>query len=71
MHQTFYEFLMTKRDSQAHDEISNFAKNVFLDHSFPKQSKNYHEITEYLELNGNYLVSMDIFDDAWKEFGEN
>lgn len=71
MHQSFYSFLMTQRNHLKNDEISLFAQNVFLDQSFPKQAKDYHEVTEYLELNASYLPSMDIFDDAWRRYTES
>lgn len=71
MHKTFYQFLMTQRNDDGIDEVSNFANNAFYDHTFPKQSKDYHYLTEYLELSASYLHSMDIFDDAWRLYQES
>lgn len=71
MHQTFYHFLMTQRNDLAYDEISNFAQNASLDQAFPKQATDYHEVTEYLELNASYLPSMDIFDETWQRYMES
>lgn len=71
MHQSFYQFLMTQRNHLAYDEISTFAQNAFLDQAFPKQTTDYHEITEYLELNAGYLPSMDIFDATWQRYIES
>ncbi|WP_235720693.1 YozE family protein, partial [Liquorilactobacillus vini] len=32
--------------------------------------QNYQEISNYLELNGSYLPSMTIFDQAWESYLE-
>lgn len=65
MRRSFYEFLMTQRQPNNSDEIAQFANNAFLDHSFPKHAKSYDELSSYLEMNGNYLPSMMIFDEAF------
>ena len=66
MSKSFYHFLMKYRHPSPKDAISEFANNAYRDHSFPKTSKDYHEISSYLELNGQYLQSMTIFDEAWE-----
>lgn len=66
LRRSFYQFLMTERDPNNHSEIAEFANNAFFDHSFPKQSKDYDEISRYLELNGGYLPSMLIYDQAYQ-----
>ncbi|WP_245640505.1 YozE family protein [Neobacillus massiliamazoniensis] len=63
---SFYHFLMKYRHPAPKDEISQFANDVYLDHSFPKISEDYHELSSYLEMNGHYLNSMSIFDEAWQ-----
>ncbi|MFD1486241.1 YozE family protein [Lacticaseibacillus baoqingensis] len=68
MRQTFYQYLMTLRDPNDHSEIADFAQNAFLDQSFPKQESGFDALSEYLELNGNYLPSMSVFDDAYREY---
>ncbi len=65
---SFYHFLITYRQPKNIDDITKFANDAFHDHSFPKQSKDYHEISHYLEMNGHYLSSMSIFDDAWEKY---
>lgn len=70
MIRSFYEFLMTLRNPNGKDEISQFANSAFFDFSFPKQAEDYEVISNYLELNGNYLQSMDIFDDAYRLYVE-
>ncbi|KRN75073.1 hypothetical protein IV73_GL000833 [Weissella kandleri] len=59
---------MTQRDPVTHDAVKNFANGAFYDQSFPKQSKDFDEISRYLEENGGYLQSMDIFDEAWQQY---
>lgn len=71
MHRTFYEYLMTLRNPNDHSEIAEFAKNAFLDQSFPKQEKDYHRLSDYLELNGNYLPSMAVFDETYRAYEAN
>jgi uncharacterized protein YozE (UPF0346 family) len=65
MNISFYHYLLKYRDPKPKDEISLFANHAYGDHSFPKYSVDYHEISSYLELNGQYLRSMSIFDQAW------
>ena len=66
MRESFYRYLMTKRDPNGVDEISHFANAAFFDQAFPKHSDDYHEISHYLELNATYLPSMSVFDEAWQ-----
>lgn len=66
MAKTFYHFLMKYRHPSPKDCISRFANEAYLDHSFPKTSSDYHEISTYLELNGSYIESMTVFDEAWE-----
>jgi uncharacterized protein YozE (UPF0346 family) len=70
MSDSFYRFLMTQRNPNDHGEVATFAQNAFLDHGFPKQSTDYHELADYLELNGSYLPNMDVFDEAFRLYQE-
>ncbi|WP_033828681.1 YozE family protein [Bacillus andreraoultii] len=67
MGKSFYHFLMRYRNSEVkkRDELANFAENAFRDHGFPKNSSDYDELSRYLEMNGDYLPTMTIFDHAW------
>ncbi|AST91767.1 MULTISPECIES: YozE family protein [Sutcliffiella] len=65
MSKSFYHYLVNYRHAIIKTDISRFANAAYEDHSFPKQSKSYHEISNYLELNVHYLPSMTIFDEAW------
>ena len=67
----FYAFLMKYRQPKEVDPITKFANHAFLDHSFPKQSISYDEISRYLEMNGDYLERMSVFDDAWELYQLN
>ncbi|UQS83708.1 YozE family protein [Bombilactobacillus thymidiniphilus] len=71
MEKTFYEFLMTQRDPNSSQPLAHFADAAFFDHTFPKQSKDYNTLSEYLELNGSYLPNMDIFDQAYDLYRES
>jgi uncharacterized protein YozE (UPF0346 family) len=65
MNRSFYHYLMKYRHPEPKDEISHFANDAYLDVGFPKTSKKYEVVSSYLELNGHYLDSMSIFDEAW------
>ncbi|WP_249317034.1 YozE family protein [Bacillus sp. FJAT-50079] len=71
MKKSFYHFLMKYRHAIEKDEISEFANAAYEDHGFPKNSVDYHQLTQYLELNGHYLSSMTIFDDVWELYKES
>ncbi|OCA90828.1 hypothetical protein A8F94_02845 [Bacillus sp. FJAT-27225] len=70
MRKSFYHFLMKYRHPKPNDTISGFANAAFKDHSFPKTSEDYDELSRYLEMNGHYLPSMAVFDEAWEEYIE-
>jgi uncharacterized protein YozE (UPF0346 family) len=57
--------MMKYRHNRGGDPIGELARGAYHDHSFPKSSTDYHEISSYLELNGHYLTSMSVFDQAW------
>ncbi|ANJ69306.1 MULTISPECIES: YozE family protein [Latilactobacillus] len=71
MKQSFYRYLMTQRDPNNYEPVPQFANNAFFDQSFPKQSGDYETLTRYLELNGSYLPSMTIFDEAYEAYQES
>ncbi|MBS9399532.1 YozE family protein [Pediococcus acidilactici] len=71
MRKTFYQFLMTQRNPEPNDEVEEFANQAFFDQSFPKQDRDFDEISKYLELNGSYLQNMTIFDQAWQRYLES
>ncbi|MBW8450260.1 YozE family protein [Lactobacillus iners] len=68
--ESFYRFLMTLRDHNSTDEVVQFANNAEFDSNFPRQEQDYEKLSEYLELNATYLVSMTIFDRAYQMYQE-
>ncbi|MDO4903494.1 MAG: YozE family protein [Limosilactobacillus sp.] len=66
--ESFYRYLMTQRNPDSYDEIAQFANNAFLDTTFPKQSQDFDELSQYLEENADYLPSMTVFDAAWQQY---
>lgn len=66
MVKSFYHFLMKYRHPKPQSALNEFANAAYLDHSFPKNSMDYDELSDYLELNGHYLTSMVVFDEAWE-----
>ena len=68
--ESFYHYLMTQRKPTDANEVEQFANNAFYDQSFPKQADDYDSLSQYLELNGTYLPSMVIFDNAWIKYEE-
>ncbi len=67
----FYRFLMSYRDDEEGTEYALFAEHVYQDHTFPKQSTSYHELSSYLEMNGEYLLDMSLFDEVWRFYEES
>ncbi|MEH6891494.1 YozE family protein [Bacillus sp. JJ864] len=65
MKKSFYHYMMKHRAALLKDELCDLAEIMYEDHSFPKQSEDYDEISSYLEFNGS-LDSMSIFDRAWE-----
>ncbi|EFU78849.1 hypothetical protein HMPREF9223_0479 [Lactobacillus iners ATCC 55195] len=61
---------MTLRDHNSTDEVVQFANNAEFDSNFPRQEQDYEKLSEYLELNATYLVSMTIFDRAYQMYQE-
>jgi uncharacterized protein YozE (UPF0346 family) len=68
MARSFYRYLLKFRDGKGEDPFVRFANGAYYDHSFPKSSADYDEISQYLELNGDYLDSMIVFDELWEQF---
>lgn len=68
MGKSFYHYIVKYRGGKNSNELTKFANNIYDDHSFPKYSSDYHEISSYLELNGHFLSSMTLFDTAWEMY---
>lgn len=63
MERTFYHFVLTFRGGA--DDKAQFAEAVFHDHSFPKQSTDFDELSEYIELQQQPEMTADVFDAIW------
>lgn len=70
MNKSFYHYLIKFRQPTIGDELSQFANAVYNDHSFPKYSEDYQELSSYLELNGDYLSTVAFFDYVWEMYVE-
>ncbi|HWO76286.1 MAG TPA: YozE family protein [Bacillus sp. (in: firmicutes)] len=66
MARSFYHYLMKYRNIEPKHEIEEFANHAYHDHTFPKLADDYHEISSYLEMHGDYIKSMKVFDRAWE-----
>ena len=71
MKRSFYHYLMTERDPYKRDDVTLFANAASEDLSFPKQSVDFDEVSHYLEMETDYLPSMQIFDEAWQRYLES
>lgn len=68
MKPTFYEYIRRFVDHDAKDPMSRLANAIQKDIAFPKQSKNFDEISTYLEHSPDYGKLLVIFDDAWHNY---
>ncbi|EOH86831.1 YozE family protein [Enterococcus asini] len=71
MRKSFYQYLQAIKGPSHKDQEQIFATNASHDIQFPKHSEDYHELSSYLEMNADYLPSMDIFDQVWEKYLEN
>lgn len=67
MRRSFYHYMLTQRGPNHLDEVAVLANEIAEDIQFPKQSDDYHEISDYVEF-VNYVPNMDIFDRAWERY---
>ena len=63
---TFYEFALTYRG--ASDGKGTFAEAVFEDSLFPRSSKNFQDLSDYIEMLANDDMKTAIFDELWEEY---
>ncbi|WP_108308531.1 YozE family protein [Metalysinibacillus jejuensis] len=60
---TFYQFVMTFRGRD--DSFAYFAEAAFEDQSFPKQSIDFNELSEYVEMCQDEYMTTAVFDALW------
>lgn len=68
---TFYEYLMKFRSPVENDDVTRLANLVFQDRSFPKQSQDYQEVSNYLETSSNFYFKLTIFDEIWRDYSKD
>lgn len=65
---SFYHFALTARGRK--DEKGELAEEIFDDLSFPKHEKDFHILSDYIETQGYYTISLSVFDDLYEEYTE-
>lgn len=65
---SFYHFLLTVRGRP--NEEGAFAEMVYQDLDFPKQETDFNTLSDYIETEGNYTLSMSVFDALFEEYQE-
>ncbi|ANU17282.1 hypothetical protein BBI11_09730 [Planococcus maritimus] len=68
MKRSFYQYALKHRGKLVQDEYSQFAEAMFLDHSFPKSSIDFQEVSQYLEEKAHPVLRASTFDRMWEEY---
>lgn len=68
MERSFYQFALKYRGKLVQDDYSRFAEAMFLDHSFPKTSTDFQEISQYVEEKAHPILQASTFDRMWEEY---
>src|SRR5699024_12831325 len=63
-----YQFALEARGRK--DEKGDLAEDIFDDLSLPRQEKDFHALSDYIEMQGSYTVSMSVFDSLYDEYTE-
>lgn len=63
MTKTFYQFVQTFRGGS--DAFAYFAEAAFEDHGFPKQSTDFNELSDYVEMQQDSYMTTAVFDALW------
>lgn len=65
MNKSFYVFMARYRDDKKNPTLQKLAREMFNDHGFPNHSKDYSEVSNYMEMSGQYDTPLTVFDEAW------
>lgn len=65
MKNSFYVFVLTYRGGNWGDYKTRFAESAFLDHSFPKTSTSFEELSSYIETIADEHMNTQAFDELW------
>ncbi|TFB24016.1 YozE family protein [Filobacillus milosensis] len=69
---SFYHYMMAYRGIQTKgDPKKKLAEWMFNEHDFPKQSKEYMEISQYLEFHTPFPEALTTFDIVWEEYAQD
>ncbi|HSI67548.1 MAG TPA: YozE family protein [Planococcus sp. (in: firmicutes)] len=68
MERSFYHFALTYRGKSIPDEFSRFADAMFLDHSFPRTSKDFENLSRYVEEKAHPIMKASTFDEMWQDY---
>lgn len=61
--------MMSYRGIQSkHDPKKKLADWMFREHDFPKQSTDYHVISQYFEFHSPFPEALTTFDEVWEEY---
>lgn len=71
MKQSFYLFVLTFRGGDLSDLKTRFAEAAFIDHSFPKTSTTFEELSSYIETKADQDLSTSAFDELWEIYQMN
>ena len=71
MNKSFYTYALTFRGGDWSDANTRFAEAMFLDHSFPKQSKSFDELSSYVEILSDEFMTSSAFDELWALYKAN
>ncbi|WP_066193328.1 MULTISPECIES: YozE family protein [Gracilibacillus] len=67
---SFYHFMMRYRGNKQLDDARKLADWMFYESGFPKHSKDYHEISEFMEWHAPFPSAVATFDQLWNEYEE-
>ncbi|MDI7741845.1 YozE family protein [Lysinibacillus fusiformis] len=65
MIESFYLFILSYRGGDLTDRKALFAESAFLDHSFPKGSTSFEELSSYIETLADEYMTTQVFDELW------
>lgn len=65
MKKSFYHYALTFRGGDWNDIKVQFAESMFVDHSFPKASEDFHELSNYVEMQSDEYLTAQAFDELW------
>jgi uncharacterized protein YozE (UPF0346 family) len=71
MKQSFYLYILSFRGGNRNDLKTRFAESAFLDHSFPKTSTSFEELSSYIETIADEEMTTQAFDELWELYQLN